>query len=173
MSAIGLTGSEPVAPGPEEGAFLLLVKPAEEFLESRIGLDLFNPVERVPQFVVRPGLMDEILAGVAGRRRVPSALAARDHVVPSRGHLSLTKCAAFGHAADSILLQKKIAIRLPPGSNSFESDEPLAGLFHQLTPSAFKNRNSARKGLGRSIYFAFRGSKWYARPVTLRIQALI
>jgi hypothetical protein len=29
------------------------------------------------------------------------------------------------------------------------------------------------KGLGRSIYFAFRGSKWYARPVTLRIQALI
>ena len=28
-------------------------------------------------------------------------------------------------------------------------------------------------GLGRSSYFAFRGSKWYARPVTLRIQALI
>ena len=29
------------------------------------------------------------------------------------------------------------------------------------------------KGLGRSIYFAFRGSKWYARPVTLRNPALI
>jgi len=29
------------------------------------------------------------------------------------------------------------------------------------------------QGLGRSSYFAFRGSKWYARPVTLRIQALI
>jgi hypothetical protein len=27
--------------------------------------------------------------------------------------------------------------------------------------------------LGRSSCFAFRGSKWYARPVTLRIQALI
>ena len=106
MSAIRLTGSEPVAPGPEEGAFLLLVKPAEEFLESRIGLNLLDRVERVPQFVVRPGLMDEILAGVAGRRRVPSALAARDHVVTSRGHLSLTKCAAFGHAADPILLRK-------------------------------------------------------------------
>ena len=106
MSAIGLTGSEPVAPGPKEGAFLLLVKPAEEFLESRIGLDIPDRVERVPQFVVRPGLMDEILAGVAGRRRVPSALAARHYVVPSRRHLSLTKCAAFGHAAEPILLQK-------------------------------------------------------------------
>jgi hypothetical protein len=51
-SAIGLTGSEPVAPGPEEGAFLLLVKPAEEFLESRIGLDFPDRVERVQQFVV-------------------------------------------------------------------------------------------------------------------------
>jgi hypothetical protein len=29
------------------------------------------------------------------------------------------------------------------------------------------------KGLSRSSYFAFRDSKWYARPVTLRIQALI
>jgi hypothetical protein len=27
-------------------------------------------------------------------------------VVTSRGHLSLTKCAAFGHAADPILLRK-------------------------------------------------------------------
>jgi len=29
------------------------------------------------------------------------------------------------------------------------------------------------EGVIRSIYFAFKGSKWYARPVTLRIQALI
>ena len=29
------------------------------------------------------------------------------------------------------------------------------------------------KELGRSIYFAFRDSKWYARPVTLRNPALI
>ena len=106
MSAIGLTGSEPVAPGPEEGAFLLLVKPAEELLESRIGLDLLDRVECVAELVVGPCFVDEILARVAGRRRVPSAPAARDHVVPSRGHFPLTKCAAFGHAADSILLQK-------------------------------------------------------------------
>ena len=108
MSAIGLTGSEPVSPGPEEGGFLLLVKPAEEFLESRIGLDFLDRVERVPEFVVGPRLVDEILAGVAGWRRVPSALAARDHVVPSRGHPSLTKCASFGHTTDPILLQKNI-----------------------------------------------------------------
>ena len=108
MSAIGLTGSEPVAPGPEEGAFLLLVKPVEEFLESRIGLDLLDRVERVPQFVVRPGLMDEILAGVAGWRRVPSAPAARDHVVPSRGHLSITKSANFVHTVGPIFLEQHI-----------------------------------------------------------------
>jgi hypothetical protein len=38
---------------------------------------------------------------------------------------------------------------------------------------ALSKSASIMKGLGRSIYFAFRGSKWYARPVTLRIQALI
>ncbi len=51
--------------------------------------------------------------------------------------------------------------------------KPLAGLFHRLTPSAFKNLDKEMKGLGRSIYFAFRDSKWYARPVTLRNPALI
>ena len=58
-------------------------------------------------------------------------------------------------------------------SYGHEGSEPLAGLFHQLTPSTFKIRIQVMKGLGRSSYFAFRGSKWYARPVTLRIQALI
>ena len=135
MSAIGLTGSEPVAPGPEEGAFLLLVKPAEEFLESRIGLDFLNRVERVPQFVMRPGFMDEIFAGVAGRGRVPSSLAARHHVVPARGHLPMTKCAAFSHAADPIF--QKHSHSLSIRQHSFGDCEPLAGLFHQLTPSAF------------------------------------
>src|SRR5262249_48910451 len=56
-----------------------------------------------------------------------------------------------------------------------ENDEPLAGLFHQLTPALSRRHHkmagaSGRKnsGLtkseraGRSIYFAFRGSKWFA-----------
>src|SRR5438309_732757 len=106
LSAIGLTGSGPVSPGPEEGAFLLLIKPAQEFLKSRIGLDSLDRVERVPQLVVRPGFVDEILAGVAGRCGVPSAFAARHHMVPARGHPSLTKGATFGHTADPIFLQK-------------------------------------------------------------------
>jgi hypothetical protein len=38
---------------------------------------------------------------------------------------------------------------------------------------AFFQYASIMKGLGRSSCFAFRGSKWCARPVTLRIQALI
>jgi hypothetical protein len=60
-----------------------------------------------------------------------------------------------------------------PARLSYKGNEPLAGLFHQLTPSAFKNRSSGKKALGRSIYFASRGSKWCARPVTLRIQTPI
>jgi hypothetical protein len=36
VSAVWLTGSVTVSPGPEEGAFLLFVKPAEEILKSRI-----------------------------------------------------------------------------------------------------------------------------------------
>ena len=39
-------------------------------------------------------------------------------------------------------------------------------------PAPFKINNQM-KGPGRSIYFAFRDSKWYARPVTLRNPALI
>ena len=38
---------------------------------------------------------------------------------------------------------------------------------------ALSKSTSIMKGLGRSSYFAFRGLKWYARPVTLRIPALI
>ena len=215
MSAIGLTGSEPVAPGPEEGAFLLLVKPAEELLESRIGLDLLDRVERVPQFVVTPGLVNEVFAGVAGRHDFGPAFAARDNMVPSRGELSLTEHASLGHTAvlnllvehseqaptqkwrkkwespprqavacsrfqDGVLAYAGLLPGLAEGArfalamvlptlafrasssairtpSSHEIEEPLAGLFHQLTPSAFKNRNSGRKGLSRSIYFAFRG----------------
>src|SRR5438552_541486 len=39
---IRLTGSGPVSTRPEEAAFLLLIKPAEEFLKSRIGLDFLD-----------------------------------------------------------------------------------------------------------------------------------
>src|SRR5260370_37395746 len=103
-SAVGLTGSGPVSPRSEERALLLLVKPPEEFLKPWIGLDFLYCVESVPQFVMRPGLVNEILAGGACRCCFRSALATRDHVVPSRWHVAFTECAAYDHTADSIFL---------------------------------------------------------------------
>ena len=134
---VRLTGSGPVSPSPEKGGVLLLVSPAEELLKSGIGLDFLDGIERIPQFVVRPSFVDEILAGVAGWCRVPSAFASRDHVMPSRGHFSLTKCANFGHTTGPIFLEKHIH-SLAVRHYSFQNCEPLAGLFHQLTPSVFQ-----------------------------------
>jgi len=57
-SPVRLAGSVPVASRPKERSFLLLVKPAKELLEPRIGLDLLDRVERVAQFVMRPRFVD-------------------------------------------------------------------------------------------------------------------
>src|SRR5438093_12017285 len=86
-SAVGLAASGPVSPGSEERAWLLLVKPAEEFLKQWIDLYLLDCVVSVAQFLMRPGLVNEIFAGVAGRRCLRSTFAPRNDVVPSRGHL--------------------------------------------------------------------------------------
>ena len=48
---------------------------------------------------------------------------------------------------------------------------PVSSTGSHLTLS--KASSDRKKGLGRASCFAFRGSKWYARPVTLRIPALI
>ena len=108
LLTVGLTCSGPISAGPEEGTFLLLVKPAEEFLKSRIGLDFLDVVERIPQFVVGPRFVDEILTGMAGRSDVSSAFAARHNVVPSREHLSVTKSANFVHTVGPIFLEQHI-----------------------------------------------------------------
>jgi hypothetical protein len=44
---------------------------------------------------MRPGLVDEILAGMASRSDVPPPFAARHYVVPSCGHLPVAECASF------------------------------------------------------------------------------
>jgi hypothetical protein len=64
---------------------MLLVQPAEELLKPRIGQNGLDGVKRVAQFVVGPGFVDEILAGVTGRNDFGSAFAAWDHVVPACG----------------------------------------------------------------------------------------
>ncbi len=107
---VGLAGSVSVAPRSEESSFLLPVKPAKELLKPRVGLNLFDRVELVAQFVMGPGLVDEILAGMAGRSDVAAAFAARHNMVPSRGHLPFTKCACFVHTAGPTVLLKHIHI---------------------------------------------------------------
>jgi hypothetical protein len=107
-SPIRKTVSVSVTPGSEERSFLLPVKPAKKPLETRIGLNLLDRIELVAQFVVRPGLVDEVFAGMAGWSDVPSAFAARHNVVPSRGHLPVTKCASFVHTVSPIFLQQNI-----------------------------------------------------------------
>ena len=83
---VGLIGPASVTPGSEECSFLLLVEPAKELLEPRIVLNLFDRVEFVAQFVMRPRFMDEILARMAGGSDVASAFAARHNMVRSRKH---------------------------------------------------------------------------------------
>jgi hypothetical protein len=103
-----LTGSVSVAPRPEDPSLPLLVEPAKELLETRIVLDFLDRVEFVAQFVMRPRFVDEILAGMAGRSDVSSAFAARNNVVPSRGHLPLTEYASFVHTVGPKFLLKNI-----------------------------------------------------------------
>jgi hypothetical protein len=73
------------------------VEPTEEFLESRIRQDFFNGVEVVAQFIVRPGLVDEILAAVACGRNLASALATRHDVMSACGNVPFAKDASFVH----------------------------------------------------------------------------
>jgi hypothetical protein len=103
-----LTGSGPVAPSPEERPILLLVEPEEELFEARIGLNLLDRVELVPQFIMRPGFVDEILARMASWGDVSTAFAAWHNMVPSRGHLPVTECAGFVHTVGPRFLLKDI-----------------------------------------------------------------
>src|SRR5208283_3378944 len=79
-SAVFSISARVVAAGFENGFRLLLVEPAEKFLEALVGADFLHSVEVIAQFVVRPSLVDKILAAVARGRGLASALAARHHV---------------------------------------------------------------------------------------------
>jgi hypothetical protein len=56
---------------------LLLVEPAEQYLESFMVTNPFHGVESIAQLIVRPGLGDEICATPSRGRDFASALAAR------------------------------------------------------------------------------------------------
>ena len=83
--------SRPISSCPKHRTFLLLVQPAQEFLESRVRQNLFNRIERVAQLVMTPGLVDKVLAGLAGRNNVPAAFAARHYVMTAGENVAFTE----------------------------------------------------------------------------------
>ena len=76
---------------------MLSVQPPEEFLEARVGQDGFHRIERIPKLVMTPGLVDEILTGMARRHDLGSAFAARHHVMSTRWDLPFTEDARLCH----------------------------------------------------------------------------
>ena len=89
-----------IAPGFKNRFRLLFVKPAEKFPEAFVGADFLHGVEVVAQFIMRPGLVDEILATVARRRDLASALAARHDMMPARRDFPLAKDTDLVHVTD-------------------------------------------------------------------------
>jgi hypothetical protein len=111
------------------------VKPTKKLLETRIGMNLLDRIELVAQFVVRPSFVDKVLAGMAGWGDVSPAFAARHNVVPSRGHLPVTKRADFVHTLSPIFLQQDIHSCHPLKVSNPWLMEALRKQFHQLTPA--------------------------------------
>jgi len=62
----------------ENSGVVLLVQPLEKFLKARVCKNDFYVVERVPQFIMTPGFVDKILAGMARGHDLRSALATRN-----------------------------------------------------------------------------------------------
>jgi hypothetical protein len=136
---------------------VLFLEPAQEFLVARVGLDFFDGVEVVAELVVGPGFVDEIFAGTAGRRGFASAFATRDHVVFAGGDVAIAEGALFRFGLGGFF------------GHSFGGNEHIInwcswkGLHLHLRRS---RRRASAIGLHEQ-------ENWYARPVTLRIPALI
>jgi hypothetical protein len=92
--------SGPALPTPltaKNCGFLLSMQPLEEFLKTSVGQDGFHRIERVAKLIVAPGLMDEVLAGMARGHDLGSPFAARHHVMSPRRDLPFTEDAGLGH----------------------------------------------------------------------------
>ena len=90
-SPIFLIRASSIWPGFKNRFRFLFVKPAKKFLKPIIGADFLHRIEVVPQLIMRPGLVDEILATVAGRRDFASTLAAQYDMMSPRGNFPLAK----------------------------------------------------------------------------------
>src|SRR5512145_1005579 len=102
-----------------------------------------------------PRLVNEILAGMTCRHDLGSTFATRHHVMPAGRNLTFTEGARLGH--------KKLA-----GSISNQGNIENGGRSGNRTHDRLTCRLAVRQDL--SLHNI---SKWYARPVTLRVQALI
>lgn len=78
---------------------MLFVKPLQEPLESRISLDFGRGVEGIPQLVVRPRLVNEVLTRMTGRLCVTSAFAPGYYVMLARGYVAQAEYAAVAHSS--------------------------------------------------------------------------
>ena len=99
-SPIFLIRASSIAPGFKNRFRLLFVKPPKKFLKPIIRADFLHRIEVVPQLIMRPGLVDEILATVAGRRDFTSTLAARYDMMSPRGNFPQTKNTGVIHTMD-------------------------------------------------------------------------
>ena len=72
------------------------MEPLEEFPNTAVGQYAFNGVESVAQFVVAPGFVDEILAGMACGNHLGAPFAPRDDMMSTRGDLTLAENAPLG-----------------------------------------------------------------------------
>jgi hypothetical protein len=136
---------------------VLLVEPAEEFLESGILQNLFDGVELVAELVMRPGFVDEVFAGMAGRNDISAAFATRNDVMAARGNVSFAEDAGVGHVIEHTRRLSKAhgqncrEQRNPNGASLSQllrierKLTPPAGLFHRLAPTRDGCMGVARK----------------------------
>jgi hypothetical protein len=128
----------------ESSGFVLFAQPLEELLKPGIGQNNFDSVERIAEFIVTPGFVDEILAAVARRYDFSSTFAARHNVVPSRGHLPLAKSANLVHTVYTTFLKKHIHSCCVQ-QHSFKSSNPWLVSSTSLNSALSKSRKK-RKG---------------------------
>jgi hypothetical protein len=142
-----------------------------------------------------PGLVNEIFAGMARRHDLGSAFAARHYVMSTRRNFSFTEHTGLGHKdfVRSIANQCSIEnggrsgnrthdrlnlqLGRPPGPFKAVSSS-MPDFFHFGGGSEIRTRDGVNHACfpGKLLVYPdslHNISKWYARPVTLRVQALI
>ena len=67
------------------------MQPLEAFLKTNVRQNRFHSIERVTEFIMTPGLVNEILTGVACGHDLGPALTTRHYVVSTCRDLPLTK----------------------------------------------------------------------------------